>query len=372
MDNQQGHPIPQDITGFQFRLIGDMTVKQFAYVAAGSGLAWLSFALPISFLIKAPFIIIFAMLGLILAFLPIQGRSADVMVMLFIRALFHPNQYLYKKNVVKPTQTTTTTPNPQSPTLPQSPVVPEMVTLDSQPNVPPPIQPPEPEKEEKKEEEEQKEEPVDTTKETLIVEEENHLEETLAKAKKDEQLAATGSPQAQEAHEKVVSLEEQLQEVLSQKQEMEKELVSLRQQLEAKKQEVHTPTEAQGVTETSHVKKIPQQLQASVGTPFTMDIPNLISGVVKDPRGNVLPNILVEVKDKDNNPIRAFKTNALGQFLSATPILKGTYTITFDDPKKQQTFDAVEITADGGVIQPIEVTSTDEREELRKQLFAKQ
>ena len=108
----------------------------------------------------------------------------------------------------------------------------------------------------------------------------------------------------------------------------------------------------------------------TVGAPILNDVPpNLITGVVKDPRGNVLPNILIEVKDKDNNPVRAFKTNPLGQFASATPILNGVYTMTFEDPQNKQKFDAIEITANGEVMLPLEVISTDERENLRKELF---
>jgi hypothetical protein len=96
---------------------------------------------------------------------------------------------------------------------------------------------------------------------------------------------------------------------------------------------------------------------------------NLLVGIVKDPRGNILSNILVEVKDSQGNPVRAFKTNTLGQFASATPLLNGTYTLVFEDPQGKQKFDAVEITADGSIISPLEVISSDAREELRKELF---
>jgi len=108
-----------------------------------------------------------------------------------------------------------------------------------------------------------------------------------------------------------------------------------------------------------------------VGTPFVGDAANLISGIVKDPRGNVLPNILIEVKDKDGNPVRAFKTNPLGQFASATPVINGIYTITFEDPNVKQRFDTVELQAEGEVMQPLEVISIDAREDLRKELFGK-
>jgi len=85
---------------------------------------------------------------------------------------------------------------------------------------------------------------------------------------------------------------------------------------------------------------------------------------VKDARGNVLPNILIEVKDNDENPVRAFKTNQLGQFASATPLLNGTYTILFEDPAKTHNFDAIQIEVTGEIMQPVEVISHDQREDF--------
>lgn len=107
----------------------------------------------------------------------------------------------------------------------------------------------------------------------------------------------------------------------------------------------------------------------SVGIPIAPEFPNMITGIIKDPRGNSLPNILVEVKDKTGNPVRAFKTNALGQFQASTPLSNGTYRIEFEDPKSQNKFDIIEFIASGQIILPIEVISEDTREELRKSLF---
>lgn len=107
----------------------------------------------------------------------------------------------------------------------------------------------------------------------------------------------------------------------------------------------------------------------SVGLPTTPEFPNIISGIVKDPRGNPLANILVEVKDPQGNAVRAFKTSALGQFASATPLANGDFIIDFEDPRGQNKFDSVSFKAKGEVILPIEVLSVDTREELRRSLF---
>ena len=130
-----------------------------------------------------------------------------------------------------------------------------------------------------------------------------------------------------------------------------------------------TTANAQPQPQVQRVHNIPKEMVKSVGLPHVSDTPNVIVGIVKDSRGNVLSGMLVEVKDKDNNPVRAFKTNQLGQFASATPLAPGTYTIELEDPKKQHTFDIIQIVADNQVLLPIEIISHDEREALRKQLF---
>jgi hypothetical protein len=93
----ENHPIPQDVTGFQFKLIGNMTVKQFAYLATGCIFAIILYYAPVFLLLKLFFIPLFAGSGAALAFLPIDGRPLDVMVSQLIKALVSPNQYVYRK-----------------------------------------------------------------------------------------------------------------------------------------------------------------------------------------------------------------------------------------------------------------------------------
>ncbi len=372
MDN---HPIPQDVTGFQFRLIGDMTIKQFAYLAGGVILAWIFLASPLYFLIKLPFVIIFGGMGFLLAFVPISGRPADAMIFYFFRAVFSPTQYTYKSptgqpqtdvieqqsvaKVVKKEDKQATvhleTPLPATPTLQPA----QQAPLPTPPAATPPVQP----------------EPQEMTPPTQPINNEELSSEAIAvanalvEAKNKETEAEKGSQEAAMAHQKVEDLEKELQTIQEQKRQLEEQLVRLQQQLQQKTQTVFTPSVATPVQQTQNVRKIPPALGKTVGTPFVSDVPNLISGIVKDPRGNVLPNILIEVKDKDGNPVRAFKTNPLGQFASATPVINGTYTISFEDPNGKQRFDSIELSATGEVLAPIEVISIDAREDLRKELF---
>lgn len=360
MDN---HPIPQDVTGFQFRLIGDMTIKQFAYLAAGVILAWIALSLPIFFLFKFPFVVFFAGTGIILAFIPLGGRPADTMIFYFFKAVFSPTQYSYSGT---PAPTTTLGNNiPEEKKGEEKPV--EKVQMTNQL---PPASLPLPSEEKKAAEPE----PIvisasEENENAQLKEEAVSVEHALQEAKQEEEKAAQGTQQAEEAHRKVADLESELQSIQEQKQHLEQQLLELQKQLAQKNASaVFTPTTATPAV-TENVKKIPPAMGKSVGAPFVGDAPNLIAGIVKDPRGNVLPNILIEVKDKDGNPVRAFKTNPLGQFASATPVISGTYTISFEDPNGKQRFDSIEITANGDIMQPLEVISIDAREDLRKELF---
>lgn len=405
----ENHPIPQDVTGFQFKLIGEMTVKQFAYLASGAICAWLFFVLPIPFVIKFPLVLISGSTGAIFAFIPISGRPADVMATYFLKALFTPNQFFYQKtgrSILSPLpaksiattqvkkQTSSTSqeklqlllsklPKKTRSALDEKetvflkslsdimagkePIVQTTTASDTTPRM---LSVEELQKAEESQtpqekenfEEEQKRAKETLEKEALLIQKE--LEQ--AKIQEASQQQTQGSPQA---HEKVTELEKQLQETLAQKERLEQQLLALQQKLNAQKQEVFTPSIAKPKAETQNVRKVPQSMAKNIGVPMNIDVPNLIAGVVKDPRGNILPNILVEVKDKEGNPVRAFKTNGLGQFLSATPLLNGVYTIEFEDPEGKQKFDAVEIIANGEIIPAIEVISHDEREELRKALF---
>jgi Carboxypeptidase regulatory-like domain/PrgI family protein len=409
----ENHPIPQDITGFQFKLIGDMTIKQFAYLAAGVVIAWITFVTPLIRIVKLPLAAIFILFGVGMAFLPIEGRPMDLMVSNFAKALFSPTQFIYQKTgghlwIQMPTSTKKTpTIQEQNRTsslsgeklkeylnsLPKRPKnqldQKEMVFFESlanmytnpqvpqaqMPNIPqahmfangapmknpvPKVQP-EPAKPEETQKPSDKEQTLE--KEALI------LQQQLAQAKALES-AQTNQGQYKEAHEKVIELENTLRDTSKQKQDLERQIAELQKRLTAENKPVYTASV--GVApqkETRNVRTVPQGLGKSVGLPIAPEFPNLVTGIVKDPRGNPLANVLVEVKDVEGNPVRAFKTNPLGQFASATPINNGTYTIEFEDPKGENKFDVIQFSATGQIILPIEVISVDTREELRRSLF---
>lgn len=97
---EERHPVPQQVSGYEFRLIGDMTLKQFAELAFGEVLALICWRLPLASIIKYPLVGFFAFLGVALAFVPIHEQSLDNWIINFFRAIYSPTQFIWKKSDV--------------------------------------------------------------------------------------------------------------------------------------------------------------------------------------------------------------------------------------------------------------------------------
>jgi len=79
--------------------------------------------------------------------------------------------------------------------------------------------------------------------------------------------------------------------------------------------------------------------------------PNVINGIVKDSNGKFLEDAIVIIKDTTNSPVRALKTNELGQFIISTPVTNGDYII--EVIKKGYKFDIISVQVNGQVMAPM-------------------
>ena len=93
---EQNHPIPQEISSYQFRLVGDMTLKQFFQLAGGLLISLLFYSSNLPVFIKWPAILIFASLGAALAFLPYEDRPLGEWIILFFKATYSPTLFDWK------------------------------------------------------------------------------------------------------------------------------------------------------------------------------------------------------------------------------------------------------------------------------------
>jgi len=92
------HPIPRQITTFEFKLIGFLTVKQFIYL-----LIFVVSGIVVYYLFPIPYLNILAgvmvgLIGVALAFLPVNDRPLEVWIKNLVKRLLSPTQYFYKKN----------------------------------------------------------------------------------------------------------------------------------------------------------------------------------------------------------------------------------------------------------------------------------
>ena len=92
------HPVPQNVTAYQFRLVGDMTLKQFLEFGAGVILAWFIWTLQLPVFIRWPFILLSALAGFALAFMPLEERPLDQWVLAFFKAVYLPTLFNWKKS----------------------------------------------------------------------------------------------------------------------------------------------------------------------------------------------------------------------------------------------------------------------------------
>lgn len=90
------HAVPQNIMDVEFKLIGDLTMRQFTYLLVFGLTAYFNAQVVIG-LFRWPLTLLFALLGVSLAFLTIQERNLDEWIVNFIRAVYSPTQTIWQK-----------------------------------------------------------------------------------------------------------------------------------------------------------------------------------------------------------------------------------------------------------------------------------
>lgn len=325
------HPVPQNVTSFQFKLVGDMTLKQFLYLVTGVGIAYLCFVFLAHSapLLAWPIIIISSFLGVAFAFFPISDRPLDHWVGAFLKAIYSPTQRRWQKG----NQTYTNNPLFQSrlntyfssfmqPTPTPSPLPPPSVaqaTLGGQ------------------------SQPIPVTHDLPT---NTELSKTVELAQKAQSLQVQIIETERElAQMKNAQQAQQFNATFEKLQNLNQEASSIKQQLTSLSGEASKPM----LPAITIVKPPPARTTQLVLT----SLPNVINGIINDPTGNYLDEVVVVIFDKDGLPVRALKTNKLGQFTGATPLPSGTYTIELE--KEGFIFDLLQIELKGEVLSPIQI-----------------
>lgn len=486
------HPVPQDITGFQFKLIGDMTVKQFVYLAGGLVVAFIIYHLNIIVFVKYPLLALFAGGGAALAFLDVDKRPLDRIVASFFRSVYRDTRYIWKKSpqvpeileqssffAPPPTSQTNipSTPNKQKleeflHSLPQKPKtnidkieeqklnlvlsnfknLPFKKNLNIRPEIKTPPTPYNPPHQtpiiplasghqtdtviypgqkihfkpitdvrvrklglppapqitpqvvpfvKKAAPQQIKPHPV-SAKDYVVADQSGKLEKSTPikktvyiapRTNTPPPLKTPTNPEEQkifDLSQKNQALENQMKNIQTQvdklrneplspntsaadfdrtlkdllnslretereRQSAVSELIKLRRKLDAQKNVV-SPSLAPD--EKPSVRFVSPTTAKKVGLPVIDYAPNVINGIVVEPNGNVLPSVVMVVKDQKDNPVRAFKSNRLGQFSIATPLPSGTYIVEVE--KEGFDFDIIKLELKGEPLPPIEIKARPE------------
>ncbi len=167
---------------------------------------------------------------------------------------------------------------------------------------------------------------------------------------------------------RLAELEQKLKELLSEKEKLVANVL--------KKEEVKTPSSPPPqitIPKDEPKTNLPTAVSARItkdfaGMPSIPSVGNIIMGVIRDNIKRLLPGIIVTVKDPTGMPVRALKTNKLGQFAAATPLENGRYFMEIEDPLNRFRFDTIEIDLVGKIFTPIEIIAKGQREILRDKL----
>ncbi len=288
----EAHPIPQNVTAFEFRLVGDMTLKQFLYLSAGLGTSYLIFVflLPTLGFAAGPLIVIFAVLGVAFAFMPIADRPLDYWLKAFLKAVYSPTQLSWSKNKHSWQEEalfskrgiiiSQVIASLEASTLP----VITKITLPSSTTTSTPARP------------------------------------TPATRGEQASFIPSATPMVAPVPVSVPPV---------------------------------APV-SQSVTKAEPVKVVPVSKVRTSQLVLTTS-PNVINGVVTDSVGNYLEGVVVIIYDKTGLPVRALKTNKLGQFSGATPLPNGTYLIELE--KESLVFDKMQINLKGAVLPSITIAA---------------
>lgn len=264
-----------------------MTLKQFFQLAGGIGIALLFYATALPAFIKWPFILFFSLLGTALAFLPFEERPLSTWIFAFFKAVYSPTRYVWAKGQAEEIFAKDGVPAPQIIATPQVP----------QPETVPELE----------------------QKETRFVQK---VTEMFQAGPAEQAIPGVAQPAPAQTQQQRVVL--QVEEVKN------KEEVAI-PRIE--------PIKIESVFVSQNTPPAPPQNH------------NTIAGQVLDREGKIIDGAILEIKDNNNLPVRALKSNKAGHFLTVTPLPNGEYTVTTD--KEGFSFQPVKFLAEGKILAPI-------------------
>lgn len=392
----QEHPIPQDITGYRFHIIGSMTLKQFGEILLGVIIGVILFNTNLIAIVKWPLILLSVGMGAAAAFVPIEERPLDHWIITFFKTMYKPTKF-YWRRVPKIPEAFTYEPLeankqdenvldltpakrqrikeyvgalPKSGTTVQDFTTDELSRMDSilssfssvQVNVNAPTQT-QPEKTHDKPRMDVRVRKMrkPAVQETIIFEDTSqivvpHQPATLYEDKKPL------TDQLTQKQKTILSTDQVAQQIQIPEEQILK-TTSLEEQQE-KNESSHLPVS--DLSEKAYIQTQKPQGQTTIASqdasynqdlpfPIKPTEPNKVVGMVLTLSNEILPDAIVEIQTPEGNIARAVKTNALGQFFITTALKPGDYNVVVE--KNGYQFQPKHLKIDNTIIPPMEIRS---------------
>lgn len=322
-----------------------MTLKQFFQLAGGFVVALIFYSTPLIGIVKWPIVIFSALLGVALAFLPLEERPLEKWIFAFFRAIYAPTEFFWKKTTTpqKFYQDEPTTGQATSPQLSQylsstagktaatskldgaekgflsalTGIVSGMVTKATGGPITPPAT---------------NAVPVGT--------------QPLAQPKQHPQPQAVQNPTQVKSGFQIPETTPIRIEKTAPAHLVVEEKAPVPQGPQIKAHQVAPVIAGEEIVST---KQAIFSINAAPPNPPT--VPNVVVGQVVDQDRKIIEGAIMEIKDSAGRPIRALRSNKVGHFITVTPLDTGRYDIVTE--KEGYQFVPVSFEANGQLIPPI-------------------
>jgi len=346
------HAVPQNVTSYEFHLIGNMTLKQFLEVAAGVVAGVLVYQTNLPDIVKWPIIIFTAALGAMIAFVPYEGRPLDQWFIALIRAIYKPTEFYWQKTDKVPEYFTysqkgkTITEEEFDLTPIKQRRIAEYITTLSEKKNPDPL------------------EQLEQSRlyDVMSLFDQVQVSQVIAQEQfeKPDLTISTHTLQPYSAVFEMRTPPSQVPERISADEIPE----NIPVEIEAVQEEVPAEIlvdETLGANafstsfQTSVAPEDTQSVQTSTTLPFPKKPtqPNIVVGMIFDKMGGIVDNAIIEITDAQGMPVRAVKTNRIGQFFISTPLRDGEYYIQVE--KSGMSFPVQQLTLQQTLLDPLEM-----------------
>lgn len=305
------HAVPQNVTSYQFRLVGDMTLKQFLELAGGLALAYIFFASNLLFFIKWPLVILSVLLGVALAFFPVEERPLDQWIINFLKSIYAPTRFVWKKSSTPPAIFTHTSKQ----------IAEEKTTIEKAQKTKAPVH-----------EQFVQEVEMDESEKARMNQISSLIDQTPPTSQQAQGTIRFQPTKPSAAVRKLASPTSPAGSVVFDSTKQRPVLIKQSPQTtdHLKTQEPASPqgdiTEKPTATRET-IGNLQEAQTIKTQMPLTPTSPNIVVGMVTTQDGKLIEGVIVEILDEKGIPQRAVKTNQLGQFFTATPLSSGTYIV---------------------------------------------